>query len=95
MPPSASHGCGSLTNPVATSFPLGASRSRLGGQVRPEARAAVLPKTAPAVVAEAALACRAVQACALAFPRLAGLGREFPKAVVARNGLAAGQIRSA
>jgi hypothetical protein len=80
---------------VATSFPLGASRSRLGGQVRPEARAAVLPKAAQAVVAPASLSNRVVQGCLLAFPRLAGLGREFPKEVVARNGLAAGRIRSA
>jgi len=55
----------------------------------------VLPKAAQAVVAAAALSYRVVQGCSLAFPRLAGLGREFPKEVVARNGLAAGQIRSA
>src|SRR5207249_6014604 len=81
-----------FTNPGAISSPSGASRSRRGDHVRPDAEAAArFPKAAQVVVAVAALAYGVVQVRALASARLAGPPRE----VVARNGLEAGQTRSA
>ena len=73
------HDWRSLTNPAAISSPSGASQSRLGGQVRLDAGAAVFPQAVQAVAVAAAPAPWVVQAGALSSPWLDGLGRECPR----------------